>query len=111
MTDGFTSSRNGGLAHSFPQTHLGCPTLCGFQRVGYRSLSSGSGALLGAVRRYFINPSPVAFPARFLKKSDAVSMTPTFSATATAIHWLSDTPSSFASRCAAFLMERGSFNG
>lgn len=34
-----------------------------------------------------------------------------FSATATTIHWFKDTPSSFASRWAAFLMERGSFNG
>jgi len=64
----------------------------------YLSLSSGAGADFGAVRRYFISPAPVALPARFLKKSDAVSMTPTFSATATAIHWFKDTPSSFASR-------------
>jgi hypothetical protein len=78
---------------------------------GYRCVSSGSGASLGAVRRNFMSPSPVALPARFLKKSAAVSTTPTFSATAAAIHWFSDTPSSFASRWAAFLMERGSFNG
>jgi hypothetical protein len=30
--------------------------------------------------------------------------------TAAAIHWFNDTPASFASRWAAFLMERGSFN-
>src|SRR6266849_8539191 len=77
----------------------------------YSRRSFGSGAVLGAVRRYFMSPAPVALPARFLKKSEAVSMTPTFSATATAIHWFKDTPSSFASRWAAFLMERGSFNG
>src|SRR6266567_4249443 len=77
----------------------------------YLSLSSGSGATLGAVRRYFMSPSPVALPARFLKNSAAVSTTPTFSATATAIHWFKDTPSSFASRWAAFLIDRGSFNG
>jgi hypothetical protein len=57
---------------------------------------------LGAVRRNFINLSPVALPARFLKKSAAVSATPTFSATAAAIHWFKDTPSSIASRWAAF---------
>jgi len=45
-----------------------------------------------------MSSSPVAFPARFLKNSAAVSTTPTFSATATAIHWFNDTPSSFASR-------------
>src|SRR5260370_42465011 len=56
-------------------------------------------------------PSPVALPVHFLKKSAAVSTTPTFSATAAAIHWFKDTPSSFASRWAAFLMESGSFNG
>src|SRR5580700_2349153 len=78
---------------------------------GYRCVSSGSGASLGAVRRNFISPSPAALPARFLKKSAAVSTTPTFSATAAAIHWFNDTPSSLASRWAAFLMERGSFNG
>src|SRR6185295_8226702 len=39
----------------------------------YRSVSSGSGVTLGAVRRNFMRPSPVAFPARFLKKSAAVS--------------------------------------
>jgi hypothetical protein len=78
---------------------------------GYRSVSSGSAASLGAVRRNFMSPSPVALPARFLKKSAAVSTTPTFSATAAAIHWFNDTPSSFASRWAAFLMERGSLNG
>jgi len=79
--------------------------------ASYLSVSSGSGAILGAVRRYFMSPSPVAFPARCLKKSAAVSTTPTFWATAAAIHWFKDTPSSFASRWAAFLMERGSFNG
>ena len=31
--------------------------------------------------------------------------------TAAAIHWFNDPPSAFASRWAAFLMERGSFNG
>jgi len=56
----------------------------------------GSGATLGAVRRNFMSPSPVAFLARFFKNS--VSRTPTFSATAAAIHWFNDTPSSFASR-------------
>jgi hypothetical protein len=35
------------------------------------------------------------------EKSAAVSTTPTFSATAAAIHWFNDTPSSFASRWAA----------
>ena len=58
-----------------------------------------------------MSPSPEALPARFLKKSEAVSITPTFSAAATAIHWFKDTPSSFASRWAAFLMDMGSFNG
>src|SRR5215831_10060402 len=74
-------------------------------------LSSGSGRDLGALRRTLISPWPVALPALLLKKSAAVSATPTFSATATAIHWFKDTPSSFARRCAAFLIEVGSFNG
>ncbi len=73
--------------------------------------SKTAGAVLGAVRRYFMRPSPEALPARFLKKSEALSMTPTFPATATAIHRLKDTPSSFASRWAAFLMDMGSFKG
>ena len=54
---------------------------------GYWGVSSGSDASLGAVRRNFMSPSPVALPARFLKKPAAVSTTPTFSATAAAIHW------------------------
>jgi hypothetical protein len=58
-----------------------------------------------------MSPSPVALPARLLKNSAAGSTTPTFSATAAAIHWFNDTPSSFASRWAAFLMESGSLNG
>jgi hypothetical protein len=66
---------------------------------------------LGALRRNLISPSPLALPTRFLNKSAAVSTTPTFSATATAIHWFYETQSSFASRWAAFLMESGSFNG
>jgi hypothetical protein len=74
-------------------------------------VSSGSGRILGAVRRNFISPSPVALPALLLKKSAAVSTTPTFSATVAAIHWFKDTPSSFASRWAAVLIERGSFSG
>jgi hypothetical protein len=32
-------------------------------------MSSGSGATLGALRRNLISPFPVAWPARFLKKS------------------------------------------
>ncbi len=60
--------------------------------------SSVSGPAFGAVRRNFIKPAPVAFPARFLKKSAGVSTTPTFCATAEAIHWFKETPSSFA-RC------------
>jgi hypothetical protein len=48
--------------------------------------SCGSGAAFGAVRRNFIRPAPVAFPARPLNKSVAVSTTPTFCATAAAIH-------------------------
>jgi len=77
----------------------------------HRPASSGSGVTLGARRRNFMSPAPVAFPARFLKNSAAVSTTPTFSATATAIHWFSETPSSLARRCAAFLIDTGSFNG
>src|SRR5438445_3489596 len=56
---------------------------------GQRSWSSGSVATRRALRRYFIRPSPFAFPACILKKSAVVSMTPT--------------PSSFARRWAAFL--------
>ncbi len=41
-----------------------------------------------------VNPAPLAFPARWGKNSAAVSTTPTFSATAAAIHWFRDTPSS-----------------
>src|SRR5208282_4270609 len=79
--------------------------------VGYLTLSSGSGGTLGALRRNSISPSPVLLPARFLKNSAAVSTTPTFSATAEAIHWFRETPSSCAKRCAAFLIESGSFKG
>jgi len=77
----------------------------------YLTASSSSGGTSGALRRNFIRPAPVAFPARFLKNSVAVSTTPTFSATATAIHWFSETPSSLGGRWAAFLIDRGSFNG
>ncbi|HUK46610.1 MAG TPA: hypothetical protein VLW06_03420, partial [Terriglobales bacterium] len=52
----------------------------------YFNLSSGSGAAFGALRRNFMRSAPLASPARFLKNSAAVSTTPTFSATATAIH-------------------------
>jgi len=69
----------------------------------------GLGGTSGALRRNFTSPAPVAFPARFLKNSAAVSTTPTFSATA--IHWFRETASSFARRWAAFLIERGSFDG
>jgi hypothetical protein len=55
---------------------------------------------LGACFKSLISPAPVAPSARFLKNPAAVSITPTFSATAVAIHWFSDTPSSFASRLA-----------
>src|SRR5271165_2262056 len=84
---------------------------CVVATSAYRIASSGSGATFGAWRRNFISRSPVDLPARFLKNSAAVSTTPTFSATATAIHWFSETPSSFAKRWAAFLMDTGSFNG
>src|SRR5580658_8385475 len=86
------------------------PCWCPCAKV-YWMVSSGSGAACGALRRNFIIPCPVAFPARFLKNSAAVSTTPTFCATAEAIHWFRDTPSSLASLSAAFLIERGSFNG
>src|SRR4029077_16597519 len=97
-----TELAQGGVYTPYPREV--CP-------LGSQRASSASGVALGAVRRNLISPSPVALPARFLKKSAAVSTTPTFSATATAIHWFKDTPSSFASRWAAFLMESGSFNG
>src|SRR5713101_3498152 len=101
----------GQLLFAEMQCHLAiAPLWADFDRA-YRILSSASGVFFGAVRRNFMSPSPVALPARFLKKSAAVSTTPTFSATATAIHWFKDTPSSFASRWAAFLMDRGSFKG
>jgi hypothetical protein len=64
----------------------------------HRTESLASGATLGALRKNLISPRPVAFRARFLKKSAAVSTTPTFSATATAIHRFRETLSSFASR-------------
>src|SRR5450432_339508 len=70
-------------------------------------MSSGLGGTFGAVRRNLMSASPEEFPARFLKNSAAVSTTPTFCATAEAIHWLRATPSSLASLCAAFLMEAG----
>ena len=56
-----------------------------------------------------MSPAPVAFPARFLKNSAAVSTTPTFSATATAIHWFSETPSSLAKTLGGFLDRQGEF--
>jgi hypothetical protein len=51
-----------------------------------RSSSSGPGTVRGAERKNFIMLAPLAFPARRLKNSAAVSTTPTFSATAAAIH-------------------------
>jgi hypothetical protein len=44
-------------------------------------------------------------------KYAAVSITPTSSAIAEAIHWFRVTPSSCAKRSAASLIERGSFKG
>jgi len=73
--------------------------------------SSSSGRALRARCRNFISPAPVAFPARFWKNCAAVSTTATFSATATAIYWFRDTPSSLARRWAAFLIDTGSFKG
>jgi hypothetical protein len=54
---------------------------------------------------------PLAISGTPEKNSAAVSMTPTFSATAAEIHWFNDTPSSLANRSAARLIESGSFNG
>jgi len=73
---------HGQFAQIFAQNLTGV----GWIMHAHRSSSPGSGAVLGAVRRNLIKPAPVAFPARFLKKSAAVSTTPTFCATAEAIH-------------------------
>jgi len=54
--------------------------------------------------------SPYTTLLAHLKKPAAVSDTPTFLATATAIPWFKDKPSSFARRCAAFFIDVGSFN-
>src|ERR1035441_9507338 len=99
--------RTAAQRHHNDSFHEGAPSklrLGGHFASRYQSVSSASGAVLGAVRRNFMSPSPVASPARFLKKSAAVSTTPTFSATAAAIHWFNDTPSSFSYRPAAFLV-------
>src|ERR1700722_14837205 len=61
-----------------PQGAPSKPCFDGEFDCGYRCVSSGSGASLGAVRRNFMSPSPVALPARFLKESAAVSPPPTF---------------------------------
>src|SRR5271157_5767880 len=60
------------------------------RRLAQRTSSPGSGGTLGAFFKNLIRPAPVTFPARFLKNSAAVSTTPTFSATAAAIHWFRD---------------------
>ncbi len=75
------------------------------------SSSPGSGARSAARARIACRPSGCASPARRRKNSAAVSTAPTFCATAEAIHWLSDTPSCFASRAAAALIEAGSLRG
>lgn len=52
-----------------------------------------------------------ADPSRSRKNSRAVRRHPTFSATAAAMNWLSETPSLAANSAAAFLTEVGSFKG
>jgi hypothetical protein len=66
--------------------HFACFAKSGDVVACHRISSSGSGTAFGAVRRNFIKPAPLALPARFLKKSAAVSTTPTFCATVAAIH-------------------------
>ena len=52
-----------------------------------------------------------ADPARLCRKSRAVRIVPTFPATAEAMNWFKDTPSSLASSAAVFFTEVGSFSG
>jgi hypothetical protein len=73
---------HGNISQIFAESLAGVGWILRVHRIS----SPGSGAAFGAVRRNFIKPAPVAFPARFLKKSAAVSTTPTFCATAEAIH-------------------------
>src|SRR5271169_4787656 len=74
-------------------------------------MSSSFGATFGARRRYLSMSLDFAVPARSRRKSSAARKEPTFSATAAAINWLSDTPSLAANSAAAFFTDVGSFNG
>src|ERR1700744_1454056 len=78
------------------------------QRYG---MSSTFGATFGARRRYLSMSLGFAVPARSRRKSSAARREPTFSATAAAMNWLSDTPSAAANSAAAFFTDVGSFNG
>src|ERR1700722_10564996 len=78
------------------------------QRYG---ISSTFGATFGARRRYLSMSLGFAVPARSRRKSSAARREPTFSATAAAMNWLSDTPSAAANSAAAFFTDVGSFNG
>ena len=79
-------------------------------RVAYRR-SVSAGCSRPALRRNLRRSFGFALPARRSRNSRAVSITPTFSATATAMNWLSETPSAFANLAAAALTDVGSFSG
>jgi hypothetical protein len=69
------------------------------------------GATFGARRKYLSISFGFAVPTRSRKKSSAARKEPTFSATAAAMNWFSDTPSWAANSAATFFTEAGSFNG
>jgi len=77
----------------------------------WRQLVAGVGRPVRCQREHGAQLLEPGSPARLRKNSAAVSTAPTFCATAAAIHWLSDTPSSLASRAAAALTEAGSLRG
>lgn len=71
-------------------------------------ISSASGATSGTQRRYLNIWLGLAVPARSHKKPSAARNEPTFSATAAAMTWFSDTPSVAANSATAFFTDMGS---
>jgi len=79
-----------------PRTHIDCVLRAGID--------------LGALRRNFISPSPLPFRA-FAEKFSRCFHDAYFFRHGGGNPLVKDTPSSFASRCAAFLVDSGSFKG
>ena len=82
-----------------------------FGRVGLTARPPAAGGRSGAASRKGSMSPGTAPPARLPRNSAAASTAPIFWATAAAIHWFRETPSSLASRCAAAFTEAGSLRG